>query len=73
VSGENYNHFEFIETLANPYGTLGRAALAQMKLVSDQAAFSCTIDWHYSAMALLAGTRLGPYEILAPIGEGGMG
>ena len=24
-------------------------------------------------MALLAGTRLGPYEILAPIGEGGMG
>src|SRR5271155_278557 len=24
-------------------------------------------------MALTAGTRLGPYEILAPIGEGGMG
>jgi serine/threonine protein kinase len=24
-------------------------------------------------MPLLAGTRLGPYEILAPIGEGGMG
>ena len=24
-------------------------------------------------MALSAGTKLGPYEILAPIGEGGMG
>jgi len=24
-------------------------------------------------MGLTAGTRLGPYEILAPIGEGGMG
>jgi serine/threonine protein kinase len=24
-------------------------------------------------MALIAGTRLGPYEILAPIGAGGMG
>ena len=30
--GEGYNHFEFLETLANPYGLLGRAALAQMKL-----------------------------------------
>lgn len=29
---EGYNHFEIIETLANPYGLLGRAALAQMKL-----------------------------------------
>jgi arylformamidase len=29
---EGYNHFEIIETLANPYGPLGRAALAQMKL-----------------------------------------
>jgi arylformamidase len=27
-----YNHFEIIETLANPYGLLGRAALAQMML-----------------------------------------
>lgn len=25
--GEGYNHFEMIETLANPYGLLGRAAL----------------------------------------------
>ena len=24
-------------------------------------------------MALISGTRLGPYEILAPIGAGGMG
>jgi len=31
--GEEYNHFEIIETLANPYGLLGRAVLEQMKLV----------------------------------------
>ena len=31
--GEGYNHFEIIETLANPYGLLGRAVLEQMKLV----------------------------------------
>jgi arylformamidase len=30
--GEGYNHFEILETLANPYGLLGRAALAQMGL-----------------------------------------
>jgi arylformamidase len=30
--GEGYNHFEIPETLANPYGLLGRAILAQMKL-----------------------------------------
>src|SRR5436190_7308212 len=30
--GEGYNHFEMLETLANPYGLLGRAALAQMGL-----------------------------------------
>jgi arylformamidase len=30
--GEGYNHFEMLETLANPYGLLGRAVLAQMKL-----------------------------------------
>ncbi len=32
--GEGYNHFEMLETLANPYGLLGRAALAQMRLPS---------------------------------------
>lgn len=32
--GEGYNHFEMIETIANPYGLLGRAALAQMKLAA---------------------------------------
>jgi arylformamidase len=32
IRGEGYNHFEFIETLASPYGQLGRAALEQMKL-----------------------------------------
>jgi arylformamidase len=32
IRGENYNHFEFIETLGNPFGQLGRAALAQMGL-----------------------------------------
>jgi arylformamidase len=30
--GEGCNHFEMLETLANPYGLLGRAALAQMGL-----------------------------------------
>jgi arylformamidase len=30
--GEGYNHFEMCETLASPYGLLGRAALEQMKL-----------------------------------------
>jgi arylformamidase len=30
--GEGYNHFEIIETLASPYGLLGRAVLEQMKL-----------------------------------------
>ncbi len=29
---EGYNHFEIAETLGNPYGPLGRAVLAQMKL-----------------------------------------
>jgi arylformamidase len=31
IVGENYNHFEFIETLSNPYGILGRAALEIMR------------------------------------------
>lgn len=30
--GEGYNHFEILETLANPYGLLGRAVLSQMGL-----------------------------------------
>jgi arylformamidase len=32
VVGEGYNHFEMLETLANPFGLLGRAVLAQMGL-----------------------------------------
>ncbi len=32
--GEGYNHFEMLETLANPYGLLGRAAFAQMRLAT---------------------------------------
>jgi arylformamidase len=31
---DGYNHFEILETMANPYGLLGRAALAQMKLAA---------------------------------------
>jgi arylformamidase len=31
--GEGYNHFEMLETLANPYGLLGRAVLKQMGLL----------------------------------------
>jgi arylformamidase len=30
--GDGYNHFEMLETLANPYGLLGRAVLTQMGL-----------------------------------------
>ena len=30
--GETYNHFEMLETLASPYGLLGRAVLKQMGL-----------------------------------------
>ncbi len=30
LMAQEYNHFEIIETLANPYGLLGRAALAQL-------------------------------------------
>lgn len=30
--GEGYNHFEMLETLANPYGLAGRAILEQMQL-----------------------------------------
>ncbi len=30
--GEGYNHFEIVETLGNPFGLLGHAALAQMGL-----------------------------------------
>jgi arylformamidase len=37
IEGEGYNHFEFIETLGNPYGILGRAALRQ--LASTQVQF----------------------------------
>jgi arylformamidase len=32
IVADGYNHFEIIETLANPYGLLGSAALVQMKL-----------------------------------------
>jgi len=30
--GEGFNHFEIAETLGNPYGFLGHAALKQMQL-----------------------------------------
>ena len=33
LMAEDYNHFEIIETLGNPYGVLGRAVLEQMQLV----------------------------------------
>ncbi len=32
MRGEGYNHFEYPETFSNPFGHLGRAALAMMKL-----------------------------------------
>jgi arylformamidase len=37
IVGEGYNHFELQETLANPYGHLGRAALRQMGLTHGPA------------------------------------
>jgi arylformamidase len=37
--GENYNHFELPETLGNPYGLLGRAALELMGLTTHRRAF----------------------------------
>jgi arylformamidase len=33
--GEAYNHFELLETLANPYGLTGRAMLKQMRLETN--------------------------------------
>ena len=33
VVGQNYNHFEMPETIANPYGILGKLVLKQMKLI----------------------------------------
>jgi len=32
IRAEGYNHFEIAETLGNPFGPMGRAVLAQMKL-----------------------------------------
>ena len=36
IVAEGYNHFELPETLGNPYGLMGRAALEQMQLGSRQ-------------------------------------
>jgi arylformamidase len=33
IAAESYHHWETFETLANPYGVLGRAVLEQMRLV----------------------------------------
>jgi arylformamidase len=38
IVGEGYNHFEMPETLANPYGVLGRAVLGQMGLAASYSA-----------------------------------
>ena len=35
IVAEGYNHFEIRETLASPYGLLGRMVLEQMKLTAD--------------------------------------
>jgi arylformamidase len=34
IEAASYNHFEMLESLGNPYGPNGRAALALMKLSS---------------------------------------
>jgi arylformamidase len=33
IVADNYNHFDILETLANPFGILGISALRQMNLV----------------------------------------
>jgi arylformamidase len=35
IVGNAYNHFELLETLANPYGLCGRAMLRQMQFVTE--------------------------------------
>ena len=35
IVGAGYNHFELLETLANPHGLLGRAMLEQMRLAPN--------------------------------------
>jgi arylformamidase len=40
--GQAYNHFEMLETLANPYGLLGRAVLEQMGIPMAESA--CRMD-----------------------------
>src|SRR5262249_33482409 len=35
IVGSGYNHFEFLETLASPYGIAGRAVLQQIGLASS--------------------------------------
>jgi arylformamidase len=35
IEGQAYNHFELLETLANPYGLTGRAMLKQMQLIAE--------------------------------------
>jgi serine/threonine-protein kinase len=39
----------------------------------NSVAISCIVSVTISAMSLAAGARLGPYEILGPLGAGGMG
>jgi arylformamidase len=36
IEAANYNHYEMLESLGNPYGPNGRAALALMKLTSEE-------------------------------------
>jgi arylformamidase len=36
IVGAGYNHFEFPETLANPYGYLGRVAPEMMGLQANR-------------------------------------
>ena len=36
IVGEAYNHFELLETLANPYGLTGRAMLRQMAVAAPE-------------------------------------
>ncbi len=40
VTGEEYNHFEILETFFNPYGLVRQALLSQMGLAENQSTSS---------------------------------
>jgi arylformamidase len=56
--GEHYNQFELPETLGNPYGLLGRAALDLMGLVSGLGRSILATPVLGDALVVTAGRKL---------------